>query len=57
MHSSRAAIEPVIVHLKQDYWLCRNYIKGIIVDNMNVILSAADMNFERATILWRTEAI
>jgi IS5 family transposase len=56
-HSRRAAIEPVTGHLKQDYRLCRNYLKGIIGDNMNVILSAAGMNFKRAMILWRTEAI
>ena len=56
-HSRRAAIEPMIGHLKQDYRLCRNYLKGIIGDNMNVILSAAAMNFKRAMILWRTEAL
>ena len=56
-HSRRAAIEPVIGHLKQDCRLCRNYLKGIIGDNMNVILSAAGMNFKRAMTLWRTEAI
>lgn len=56
-HSRRAAIEPVISHLKQDYRLCRNYLKGIIGDNMNVILAAAGMNFKRRINLWRTEAI
>lgn len=56
-HSRRAAIEPVIGHLKQDYRLCRNYLKGILGDNMNVILAAAAMNFKRAMILWTTEAI
>jgi IS5 family transposase len=45
-HSRRAAIEPVIGHLKQDYRLYRNYLKGIIGDNMNVILAAAAMNFK-----------
>lgn len=55
-HSRRAAIEPVIGHLKQDYRLSRNYLKGIIGDNMNVILSAAAMNFKRVMNLWRTEA-
>ena len=55
-HSRRAAIEPVIGHLKQDYRLCRNYLKGIIGDNMNVILAAAAMNFKRRINLWRTEA-
>lgn len=31
-HSHRAAIEPVIGHLKEDYRLCRNYLKGILGD-------------------------
>ena len=56
-HSRRAAIEPVIGHLKQDYRLCRNYLHGIIGDNMNVILAAAAMNFKRRINLWRTEAM
>lgn len=56
-HSKRAAIEPVIGHLKQDYRLCRNYLKGINGDNMNVILAAAAMNFKRVMNLWRTEAV
>jgi len=56
-HSKRSAIEPVISHLKQDYRLCRNYLKGILGDNMNVILAAAGMNFKRRINLWRTEAI
>jgi IS5 family transposase len=43
-HSRRASIEPVIGHLKQDYRLCRNYLKGILGDNMKVILAAAAMN-------------
>lgn len=56
-HSKRAAIEPIIGHLKQNYRLCRNYLKGILGDNMNVILAAAAMNFKRRMNLWRTEAI
>jgi IS5 family transposase len=56
-HSKRAGIEPVIGHLKTDYRLCRNYLKGILGDLMNVILSAAAMNFKRVMNLWRTEAI
>jgi len=56
-HSRRAAIEPVIGHLKQNYRLCRNYLKGILGDNMNLILAAAAMNFKRAMNLWLTEAI
>ena len=56
-HSKRAAIEPIIGHLKRDYRLCRNYLKGIAGDNMNVILAAAAINFKRRINLWRTEAI
>ena len=56
-HSKRAAIEPVIGHLKQHYRLCRNYLKGIPGDNINLILAAAAMNFKRRSNLWRTEAI
>ena len=55
-HSRRAAIEPVIGHLKSDHRLCRNYLKGIIGDQINLILAAAAMNFKRAMNLWRTEA-
>jgi IS5 family transposase len=56
-HRKRAAIEPFIGHLKSDYRLGRNYLYGIIGDNMNVILSAAAMNFKRVINLWRTGAI
>lgn len=55
-HSRRAAIEPVIGHLKSDYRMARNYLKGILGDMMNVILAAVAMNFKRAMNLWRTEA-
>ncbi|WP_295716741.1 IS5 family transposase [Mucilaginibacter sp.] len=53
-HSKRAAIEPVIGHLKADYRLCRNFLKGILGDLMNVIMAAAAMNFKRVMNLWRT---
>ena len=56
-HSRRAAIEPIIGHLKTDYRLGRNFLKGIMGDNINIILSAAAMNFKRAMNLWRTEEI
>ena len=55
-HIKRAGIEPVIGHLKQSYRLSRNYLKGILGDNMNVIFAAAAMNFKRRMNLWRTEA-
>ncbi|MHB1922581.1 MAG: transposase [Chitinophagaceae bacterium] len=56
-HRRLAAIEPVIGHLKQDYRLCRNYLNGILGDNMNVIMVAAAMNFKPVMNLWCTEAI
>lgn len=43
----RAAIEPSIGHLKQDCRLERNKLKGKTGDKMNVILSAAAMNFRK----------
>lgn len=55
-HSRRAAIEPVIGHLKQDYRLQRNFLKGNVGDAINLMLSAAAMNFKRVMNLWFTEA-
>ena len=55
-HSKRAAIEPIIGHLKSDYRLCRNYLKGIIGDNMNVLMAAIGMNFKRVINLLIKEA-
>lgn len=55
-HSKRAAIEPIIGHLKNDYRLCRNYLKGIVGDHMNVILAAIGMNFKRVINLLIKEA-
>jgi len=56
-HSRRSAIEPVFSHLKADFRLCRNYYKGIVGDDINLILAAAAMNFKRVMNLWSTEAI
>jgi transposase, IS5 family len=43
----RAAIEPVIGHLKSDYGLARNYLKGHVGDVINLILAAAAFNFSK----------
>lgn len=43
----RAAIEPVIGHLKADHRLGRNFYKGIAGDSINVLLAAAAFNFKR----------
>ncbi len=55
-HSKRAAVEPIIGHLKRDYRLGTNFLKGIIGDEINVLLAAAAMNFKRVINLWKKEA-
>jgi IS5 family transposase len=40
-HKKRAGIEPVIGHLKNDHRLNRNFYKGIVGDNINIMLAAA----------------
>jgi IS5 family transposase len=47
----RAAVEPSIGHLKQEHRLDRNRLKGKYGDSINIILSAAGMNF-RKLIRW-----
>jgi transposase, IS5 family len=47
LHAKRAAIEPVIGHIKQDHRLNRNFYKGIVGDNINIMLAAAAFNFKR----------
>jgi IS5 family transposase len=53
-HCKRAAIEPVIGHLKTDHRLGRNFYKGIIGDNINIMLAAAAFNFRRMMNKWKT---
>lgn len=43
----RAAVEPIIGHLKSDYRLNRNYLKGKAGDAANVTLSAAAYNMAK----------
>lgn len=43
----RAAIEPVIGHLKQDNRLSRNYLNGSEGDRMNAVLSACGFNLRK----------
>jgi transposase, IS5 family len=54
-HSRRAAIEPVIGHLKRDYRMIRNYLKGTVGDAINLILAAAAMNFKRMINKWKEQ--
>jgi IS5 family transposase len=41
----RAAVEPVIGHIKAEHRMARNYLKGLDGDRINVVLSAAGNNF------------
>jgi IS5 family transposase len=43
----RSAIEPVISHLKSDFRLARNYLKGTIGDAINLLLAAAAFNCKK----------
>ena len=40
----RAAVEPIIGHLKSDYRMIRNYLKGVEGDMINTIMAAASFN-------------
>lgn len=43
----RAAIEPIIGHLKADFRLSRNYLKGIEGDEINLLLAATAWNLKK----------
>lgn len=43
----RAGIEPVISHVKHDYRMARNYLKGAIGDAINLFMAAAAFNFRK----------
>ena len=42
----RTAIEPIIGHVKQDFRLGRNYLKGFLGDEINLILAAMAFNMK-----------
>ena len=52
-HKRRAAIEPVIGHLKHDYRMVRNFLKGSYGDAINLMMAASAMNFKRMMNLWK----
>ena len=41
----RAAVEPVIGHVKAEHRMSRNYLKGRDGDRSNAVLAAAGYNF------------
>ena len=50
----RAAIEPIIGHLKSDHRLARNYLKGVIGDHINLLMAACAWNLKQwlSAIFW-----
>lgn len=53
-HKKRAAIEPVIEHIKSDHRLNRNFYKGVVGYNINIMLAAAAFNFKRMMNKWKS---
>ncbi len=49
----RAAIEPIIGHLKTDFRLTRNFLKGIAGDSINLLMAACAWNMAK----WMRQAI
>jgi len=43
----RAAIEPIIGHVKSDHRMQRNYLKGFIGDKINLLLAASAFNLKK----------
>lgn len=43
----RTAIEPIIGHMKSDHRMQRNYLKGFIGDEINLLLAAAAFNLKK----------
>ncbi len=50
----RAAIEPIIGHLKSDFRLARNYLKGVVGDHINLLMAACAWNLNKwlIAIFW-----
>ena len=47
MFRRRAAIEPIIGHLKSDHRLSRNYLKGFVGDEINLLMAATAFNLKK----------
>jgi transposase, IS5 family len=43
----RAAIEPIIGHLKSDFRLSRNFLKGTAGDEINLLMAATAWNLRK----------
>ena len=49
MQKRRSAIEPIIGHLKNFGRMGRNYLKGVVGDIDNPLISAVGLNLRRIT--------
>ncbi|VVM25253.1 ISPg7, transposase [uncultured Gammaproteobacteria bacterium] len=47
----RAAIEPIIGHLKSDFRLSRNLLKGQVGDEINVLMAACTWNLKKWLVI------
>ena len=43
----RSAVEAAIGHLKNDFRMSRNYLKGVVGDSFNLMMAAAAFNFQK----------
>ena len=46
----RATLEPIIGHLKSDYRVARNFLKGQIGDSINFMMAAAGFNYKKTQV-------
>lgn len=53
----RAAIEPIIGHLKQDHRVANNFLKGQIGDSINFVMAAAGFNFKKLMVKLKEQAL
>lgn len=51
----RAAIEPIIGHLKQDHRVARNFLKGQLGDSINFMMAAAGFNLKKLMVKLKKE--
>lgn len=53
----RAAIEPIIGHLKSDHRAARNFLKGQLGDSINFMMAAAGFNYKKLMIKLKEKAL
>lgn len=56
-HRRRAAIEPIIGHLKADHRAARNFLKGQLGDSINFMMAAAGFNYKKLMTKLKDKAL